>query len=309
MAEAFVILGTVSNIFQFIELGFKVLDEGQELYKSFNGQRDEHKELELAAGDTKSFADKAKTLRSLSKVAKNEDEEIIQRLAKDCEMLAHKIVVILDDLKVPAEARYRWVEVFKQTVRGINKKQEIQDLQRRLKELDRRLRARVSIMLQEYVHAKFSIDGHIVGSYFAEIKNRDTSSSVLQAIRDLDAANGKLGAFVTDSFDDFRSHILRLVHGQESNHRQQENEMSILSARIEKMLEAAKISQRKQDVLKSLMFPEIQAREDTIHEAHKETLRWLFCEPETTLVRWLKHENGIYWVKGKVKLEHLSLYG
>ena len=57
--------------------------------------------------------------------------------------------------------------------------------------------------------------------------------------------------------------------------------------------------------LESLWFPEINAREEGIKEAHKSTYLWIFQAAEDSALRWsdfnqwLRSGNGVYWISGK----------
>lgn len=63
----------------------------------------------------------------------------------------------------------------------------------------------------------------------------------------------------------------------------------------------------RQGLLKSLWFPEIYKRQETVSEAHGKTFQWVF-EPNGfvtsarrwhNLVQWLEKGDGIYWINGK----------
>lgn len=63
----------------------------------------------------------------------------------------------------------------------------------------------------------------------------------------------------------------------------------------------------RQGLLKSLWFPEVYKRQETVGEAHQKTFQWIF-EPNGfdksahrwhSFVQWLEKGNGIYWINGK----------
>lgn len=64
--------------------------------------------------------------------------------------------------------------------------------------------------------------------------------------------------------------------------------------------EGAKAVQEQQ-ILESLVFEEMQLREEAIKDAHKITLDWMFEKGELKFMDWLEAENGIYWIKGKLR--------
>ncbi|KAK0671575.1 hypothetical protein QBC41DRAFT_219102 [Cercophora samala] len=58
-------------------------------------------------------------------------------------------------------------------------------------------------------------------------------------------------------------------------------------------------------ILMSLKFPTIDDREEMIHQAHKNTFQWVYCDPVTCEKPWddlrkfLAEQSGVYWVTGK----------
>jgi hypothetical protein len=57
---------------------------------------------------------------------------------------------------------------------------------------------------------------------------------------------------------------------------------------------------QQQIILQTLLFEQMEQREENIKDAYKTTLDWLFEKNETRFMDWLESEQGIYWVKGKV---------
>jgi chromosome segregation ATPase len=144
MAEAFVVLGIAANIAQFIGYGLQLLSDGKEIYNSLHGERDEHHVLEAIVEDIRNLSNEAKPLS-----AQSEDEIALRKLATECDLLADRLTAILNDLKVPKDTRFRRLKTVQQTIRSAAKKRDIQDLKRKLIELDARLRTRASRMLQQ----------------------------------------------------------------------------------------------------------------------------------------------------------------
>lgn len=60
------------------------------------------------------------------------------------------------------------------------------------------------------------------------------------------------------------------------------------------------LSRRKyEDVLRSLLFPEIVQRHSEIPSAHQNTFGWALNDESTNLSRWLREGEGTYWIQGK----------
>ncbi|KAH6845538.1 hypothetical protein B0I37DRAFT_380479 [Chaetomium sp. MPI-CAGE-AT-0009] len=60
------------------------------------------------------------------------------------------------------------------------------------------------------------------------------------------------------------------------------------------------LEQKQWAILDTLHFSQIKEREFSIAEAHRETFQWIFGEKgRNKFVRWLRQNDGIYWVAGK----------
>jgi hypothetical protein len=151
MAEAFAVLGIAANIAQFVGYVIQLISEGKEIYESLHGARDEHHELEIIKEITK-LSEELQTIipqPGISTRLPSGDEKAIWRLAEECKPLADQLLHILNDLKVPTDRRFRWLETVRQTFRSAKKGKEIEELKRRLLDIDKRLRVRAFNMLQK----------------------------------------------------------------------------------------------------------------------------------------------------------------
>jgi len=58
-------------------------------------------------------------------------------------------------------------------------------------------------------------------------------------------------------------------------------------------------------ILRSLLYPKIEFRRETIVQAHAKTFQWIFQDPKarnkpwSNFTSWLRYQNDIYWVNGK----------
>jgi hypothetical protein len=147
MAEAFAALGIAANIAQFLEYTRQLISGGKEIYSSLQGARDEHQALKLIIDDIKNLNQESQPANSSAQPST--DEIGFRKLAAECEPLADKLLAILKDLEVPNDVRFRGLQTVRQTFRGAGKKKDIQDLQRRIADIDVRLRERASMMLRK----------------------------------------------------------------------------------------------------------------------------------------------------------------
>jgi len=150
MAEAFAALGIAANIAQFTDYARQLISGGKEIYNSLDGARDEHKALKVIIDDIKSLAHDCQPVTAKSSPQSSSADEIaFRKLAAECEPLADKLLAILKDLEVPNNARFRGLQTVRQTIRGAAKRRDIQELLRRITDIDMRLRYRVTRVLEE----------------------------------------------------------------------------------------------------------------------------------------------------------------
>lgn len=149
MAEALATLGIVANIAQIIGFGLQLASVGTEIYNSVQGSRDEYRELEIIIADVGDNTKKIREALSHSSTISSRDEKAILQLATECEPLATKLLKILNDLKISKDARFRGLETVKQTIRGAAKRKDIQDLKRRLMDLDSHLKGKLHTLFNE----------------------------------------------------------------------------------------------------------------------------------------------------------------
>jgi hypothetical protein len=152
MAEAFAVLGIAANIAQFVGYVIQLISEGKEIYDSLHGARDEHHELEIIIKEITKLSEELQTIipqPGISTRLPSGDEKAIWLLAEECKPLADQLLHILNDLKVPTDRRFRGLETVRQTFRSAKKRKEIEELKRRLLDIDKRLRVRAFNMLQK----------------------------------------------------------------------------------------------------------------------------------------------------------------
>ena len=145
MAETFATLGIATNIAQFLDFTMKLISNVKQICSSLDGPCDEHHVLKVIISDIKSLSNEYKPANLGSQPSV--DEIGFRKLAAECEPLADKLLAVRRNLEVPKDARFRGLQAVRQTFKGAAKKKDTQDLQRRLADLDVRLRERASRML------------------------------------------------------------------------------------------------------------------------------------------------------------------
>lgn len=97
--------------------------------------------------------------------------------------------------------------------------------------------------------------------------------------------------------------------GQQTGLEDLSKQLLILAEEGQKISQQQDILAQQQKILQTLIFEEMEQREESIKDAHKTTLDWVFKKNETQFMNWLKTEKGIYWVRGKVRVPHSNAKG
>lgn len=147
MAEAFVALSIAANIAQFVDYARQLISGGKEIYNSLDGARNEHQALKIITEDIRNLSEESQPAQINSQPSV--DEIAFRKLTTECGPLAGQLLATLKDLEVPEDARFRGLQTIRQTIRGVGKKKDIQELQDRVMSIDVRFRERASKMLQK----------------------------------------------------------------------------------------------------------------------------------------------------------------
>ncbi|KAN0102600.1 hypothetical protein V8E51_010913 [Hyaloscypha variabilis] len=265
MAEALVLIGLVANVFQFIEQGSKILSVSKEVYHSAQGTTQAVQDLRLLVEDIKYSTDKAnKSASSFYSV----DEIAIRDYATECGALAKELQMLLDKLTAKPGAKFKTIESLKVGFQGSLKKKDLEKLERRLRDLESKMRRRLSNLL----------DGKRYSSLAALIQGLDQTTKRM----DLRFAVGfeQLGRDISTALADSQSQTKNLV---------------ALVVQFQNRAEATATYQR---ILTSLMFDELKQRYSDIEGTYSATSDWIFDPTRTTFAGWLESGSGIFWISG-----------
>lgn len=112
--------------------------------------------------------------------------------------------------------------------------------------------------------------------------------------------NERLETRTTETLDGMLERIETLVCHLKQN---QSEEFLAHSKRftlaVKEFHQAKKMVERQHDILESLRFEKLRARENAIPENHKKTFNWIFQEHATKFPQWLHSEESIFWIRGK----------
>lgn len=141
MMDPVAALGLAGNIVQFIGFSCRVLQDTKNLYKSTTGASAENDVLEVIYRD---FIDLDNALTAPS--ALGAIPASIRSLASMCKEVAAELLGILDKIRV-REPRQKWKSLI-QALRSVWKKEQIEELLKRIERLRNEIKYRLQLMLR-----------------------------------------------------------------------------------------------------------------------------------------------------------------
>ncbi|PVI03076.1 hypothetical protein DM02DRAFT_698828, partial [Periconia macrospinosa] len=191
--DPFSALSLAGNIVQFLDFGQKLLSKGKEIYKSAEGTTTTHIELELIYDDLWAVSDKLAARAPPSPANYSSDnltdyrlsivDDQISQLATSCQTLAQELLSIVRELRVDPGSKHRKWESFRQAMKSLGKKSQIEALQQRLNAFRDEMTIRLVAVLG------------------------DQQSLVLQEIQKLSNENIRLDLNSKDRLQDLTKHI------------------------------------------------------------------------------------------------------
>jgi hypothetical protein len=119
-------------------------------------------------------------------------------------------------------------------------------------------------------------------------------------INSLMQTNERLKVETTQTLEKLRNDIIETLN--KNSPPGHTTDLEDLAKQILALAEESKRVDRQQKILRSLIFEEMEQREETIKDAHIATLNWMVEKNETMFIDWLEAEKGVYWLKGKVSV-------
>ena len=275
------------NVIQIVDFSTKVVKKCRELYK------------DGALSDNRLIEDMAKELTNLRSelVLPNQPtRDQLLELGIKCSDTAAELVSEIQKLKVGETRKKR--QVLGKTIKGILKRNVIEDVQKRLDDYISLLDNRILIDLRKRTDL-LSIQQN---KRFQDLDQRVQMviTNLAQGPRNFD----ELKVLVSKESESVKEHI--------TNEFRQQNI-------------ALSHENHRKNFLKSLWFPEIDRRSETIREAHEKTFQWIYrsdgfdgsdvfdkvqqsggpddfqkgaCRWDN-FVEWLEGGEGTYWINGK----------
>lgn len=184
MAESLVLHGLTCNIFQLIEHGYRVLAFGKYVYAFRLESSQIAQDIRLLLEDIKNTTAEIQS-QNFSNPALSPDEKAIASYGKECNDVAAKLLGFLDGVQPRsknASASSQRLQRLRTAGKMAVKKSEIMSLQRRLRDLDDRLRARLLRVFQARGHSAVMA---AIGDLQGRTQDIKTGlSKVLQSLED-----------------------------------------------------------------------------------------------------------------------------
>ena len=157
-------LGFASNLVQLVEMSIKLVSKTRSIYESANGTLVENSELETIAKDLAQLTDQTAANSSKVSVVSSEGtgafEAAFEDLSRSCGQVAGELLIVLQKVKV--EGKHRAWKSFRQALKSVWTKEQIDSIARRLTNLRAQLDSRILFSLRSVLLAARSITSLIV---------------------------------------------------------------------------------------------------------------------------------------------------
>jgi flagellar motility protein MotE (MotC chaperone) len=134
MLDPLTALSLAGTIVQFVDFSTKLVAKGYELHKSADGASIGNAELEVIAKDLQELNRRLQQLRPSHDTdgkTLTDSNVALRKLSQQCSDVAAELIDALDNLKVQGTSNRRW-KSFRQALKGLMKKEEVDAFARRL---------------------------------------------------------------------------------------------------------------------------------------------------------------------------------
>lgn len=115
-----------SSIVQFVDFSSKLVSKGHHIYTSANGALSENLDLEAVTVDLSHLTARLKGYEGCTCPTK--DQQDLLNLASSCDFLADQLMERLEKLKVDKDAKHRKWKSFRQALKAVWSKKELDDM-------------------------------------------------------------------------------------------------------------------------------------------------------------------------------------
>ncbi|KAE9366867.1 hypothetical protein N431DRAFT_471897 [Stipitochalara longipes BDJ] len=313
MLDPLTALSVAGNIVQFVDFSIRLITKGSELYNSADGSSIGNAELEVIANDLQELnchlqqpppaPDTVKTTWTAEDVA-------LHKLAEQCSSVAQELLQTLDKLKVQGTSNRRW-KSFRQALKGLIKKDEVDAIAQRLQNFRNELNFHILVSMRDTLDMQAiqqtegfqSLNEVARGLVYKlegdQIQLREDLKSQTKC---LSHGQHQTNELIMREHERTRKAILACVKSDRSSRIFQRHQGG--TARTQDLTEEEKDTLIESHFLSSLRFPTMENRFEEVELAHRKTFEWIFQPPSqhakwSDFSRWLSEGMGIYWINGK----------
>lgn len=145
MAEVFALVGLAANIAQFVEYSMVLISKVKEIYRSAEGAGKENLEIEMVVRDISNLGANiaAAAHQAGPRTKLSEDEKAIHDLAGSSKDIADRLLMSIRALKIGDDSHHRKLMSLRLAFRSIQKRKEVEELEKRLRRVQEQLSRRM----------------------------------------------------------------------------------------------------------------------------------------------------------------------
>ena len=145
-------LGFASNLVQLVEISIKLVSKTRSIYESANGTLIDNSELETIAKDLAQLTNQRVANSSKSPMLSSKStgafETAFDDLSRSCDQVAGELLIALQKVKVEGKGKHRTWKSFRQALKSVWTKEQIDSIARRLANLRAQLDSRLLFSLR-----------------------------------------------------------------------------------------------------------------------------------------------------------------
>ncbi|KAG8531407.1 uncharacterized protein KY384_003036 [Bacidia gigantensis] len=326
--ESLAALGLAANICQFLQFGGKLVHDTSELYNSLDGTTSANRVLETITKDlTNLCVELGKNEGSIDQTSASQSEKSLLALAQECQKKGEDFISLLQEMKVDQSSgklRSAW-----RAVRGVSKEREIKQYEQELAAYQSSLATRLLMVLTNLevavVNQPEKLRREVVNclnNFLEPPEKTELNEKKRKVDEQKHKTNGQENKTTDEQKTESDETKNKTGHRDESiqdnghNDVQQKHDDKAarmypqlpadLPGRLYDLASQGQLLSKQLKFMETLYFTTIWDRKEGIKEAHSSTFEWLFDDPQcsndhevTTILDWLRSQNGIYWVSGK----------
>lgn len=312
MAEALALIGLVSNIFGFIEVGVSLVSAVHSLRDA--SKLPDIRELDSMLDIVQGRSDDARRRLGLSGAKMPKNESQILKMADECVQVAAELRKHSKTLSKTDKTRHPTLANVRIAVQFQFSKKEINELRGRLIKMDRIVRDNMVEALQRYACSAFvdllrpdiqapqviSIPEVVVLTFHS-----DRHSEVMHSLKSLNQVHNDYDIKYDIKLDAIRDAVIAATKMADHNQidiNQHSAHLVSLQTKLTEFEKELAVCNIQATTIKSLYFTALKRRWFQIPFAETRTNAWLFDPSQTNFASWAESPNvhGIYCISGLV---------